>query len=176
MEVKKGSKYFIELHANITIPQIKFENITDTIDFGKVLIGQRMTFSIRLINDKEINCEWSQSQRTELAQGEKKEDPRFTLTPNNGCVQPGQKQLVEVWFTPTFEKTYQQKFTLIIKENSMPFVLNVKGQGVAINLEHRPPLISIGPVLPYKEFAYAVLEVHNPSDYDTELINLEFDT
>ena len=47
---------------------------------------------------------------------------------------------------------------------------------MAINLEHRPPLISIGPVLPYKEFAYAVLEVHNPSDYDTELINLEFDT
>jgi hypothetical protein len=39
MEVKKGSKYFIELHANITIPQIKFENIIDTIDFGRVLIG-----------------------------------------------------------------------------------------------------------------------------------------
>jgi hydrocephalus-inducing protein len=58
IEVKKGSKYYIELHANITIPKIKIENIEDTIDFGKVLVGQRKTFYIRLINDKEIICDW----------------------------------------------------------------------------------------------------------------------
>lgn len=58
LEVKRGSKYYLELQANITIPQIKFENIADTIDFGRVLIGQRKTFFIRMINDKEINCEW----------------------------------------------------------------------------------------------------------------------
>ena len=40
IEVKKGSKYNLELHANITIPRIKIENIAeDTIDFGKVLVG-----------------------------------------------------------------------------------------------------------------------------------------
>ena len=57
----------MELHANITIPEIILENIGDTIDFGKVLIGQRKTFYIRLINDKEIQCEWYQNMRTELA-------------------------------------------------------------------------------------------------------------
>lgn len=41
IEVKKGSKYYLELNANITIPRIKIENIEDTIDFGKVLVGQR---------------------------------------------------------------------------------------------------------------------------------------
>jgi hypothetical protein len=54
-------------------------------------------------------------------------------------------------------------------------VLSVKGQGVAINLEMKPLQLSIGPVLPYREFSYTILEVRNPSDYDTELINLEFD-
>lgn len=34
----------------------------------------------------------------------------------------------------------------------------------------------IGPVLPYTDFSYAVLEIRNPSDYATELINLDFDT
>lgn len=41
IEVKKGSKYYLELNANITIPRIKIENIEDSIDFGKVLVGQR---------------------------------------------------------------------------------------------------------------------------------------
>ena len=39
IEVKKGSKYYLILNANITIPRIKIENIEDTIDFGRVLIG-----------------------------------------------------------------------------------------------------------------------------------------
>lgn len=40
IEIKKGSKYYIELLANITIPQIVIENVTEGgIDFGKVLVG-----------------------------------------------------------------------------------------------------------------------------------------
>lgn len=30
-------------------------------------------------------------------------------------------------------------------------------------------------MLPYAEFAYTILEVRNPSDYDTELISLDYD-
>jgi hydrocephalus-inducing protein len=33
----------------------------------------------------------------------------------------------------------------------------------------------IGPVLPYDQFSYCVLEVRNPSDYDTELYSIDFD-
>lgn len=110
IEVRRGSKYYLELVANITIPQIVIENVTDTVDFGKVLIGQRKTFYMRFTNDKEIACEWFQSTRTELAQGEKKEEPRFVLVPNAGCVQPDEKMIVEVQFTPLAEKMYQQKF------------------------------------------------------------------
>lgn len=30
-------------------------------------------------------------------------------------------------------------------------------------------------MLPYENFAHQVLEISNPSDYDTELISLDFD-
>jgi hydrocephalus-inducing protein len=63
-----------------------------------------------------------------------------------------------------------------VKENTQPFILNVRGQGVAINLDFKPTALNIGPVLPYADFAYTILEVRNPSDYDTELISLDYDS
>lgn len=30
-------------------------------------------------------------------------------------------------------------------------------------------------MLPYPDFAYSILEIKNPSDYDTELYSIEFD-
>ena len=31
-------------------------------------------------------------------------------------------------------------------------------------------------MLPYEQFAYSILEVRNPSEYDTELYSLDFDS
>ena len=60
VEVRKGAKFNLELLANITIPTIVIENSPDgNIDFGKVLIGQKKIFYMRIINDKEIACEWN---------------------------------------------------------------------------------------------------------------------
>lgn len=56
IEIKNGAKYNLELLSNITIPEITLENIEDCVDFGKVLCGQRKTFYVRFINDKEIPC------------------------------------------------------------------------------------------------------------------------
>jgi hypothetical protein len=39
IEVKRGAKYYLELIANITIPQIVIENVVDSIDFGRVLVS-----------------------------------------------------------------------------------------------------------------------------------------
>ena len=56
-----------------------------------MLIGQRKTIYLRLINDKEINVEWSQNQRGDITQSEKKEDSKFLLVPNSGVIAPGDK-------------------------------------------------------------------------------------
>ena len=78
LEVKNGAKYNIELLANITIPEIFLENVVDDIvDFQKVLCGQRKTIFLRLVNEKEIDCQWNLSMRGEMIQDKKKEPPRF---------------------------------------------------------------------------------------------------
>jgi hypothetical protein len=46
---------------------------------------------------------------------------------------------------------------------------------VQVALEYSPEVIQIGPILPYDDAAYALLEVRNPGDYDTELYSLDFD-
>lgn len=45
---------------------------------------------MRFVNDKEIDCEWSQSTRQELT-ADKKEEPRFVLVPNSGIIKSGDK-------------------------------------------------------------------------------------
>lgn len=175
LEVKHGARYNLELIANITIPEIAMENVEDWVDFGKVLCGQRKTFFVRFVNDKEIACDWSMNTRQDVAMDKKKEEPKFQMVPVSGCIPSKQKQVVEITFAPTTEKQYQHNFVLNIKENPKQFVIKCKGQGASINLEFSPLSCCIGPVLPYDKFAYTVLEVTNPTEYDTELVSMEFD-
>lgn len=179
VEVRHGAKYCLELLSNITIPEITVENLTeDTLDFGKVIIGQRKTFFLRLVNDKEIPCAWTLNTRADgaLTGGDKKKDEnKFALTPASGIIPSGSKMIVEITFCPTGENLYQHRFTLNIAENPKPFHVPVKGNGAAANLEFFPTLLPIGPVLPYDNFSHAVLEVRNPSTYSTELFSLDFD-
>ena len=49
----------------------------------------------------------------------------------SGILQPGQKQTVDVMFTPNSDKQFQQKLTFKCKDNlNKIFPLNVKGQGI----------------------------------------------
>ncbi len=63
-EVRGGARYKMELLANITIPEFKIEdNPEGIVEFGKVLCGKRKTVFIRLLNHKEIPCEWALTSR-----------------------------------------------------------------------------------------------------------------
>ena len=129
---------------------------------------------MRFYNDKEIACEWTLNQREGLT-SDKKEEQKFTMNPISGIIQPMQKQTVEITFTPTVEKVYNQRFVIKIKENPKDFVMSAKGQGTQVVLDLNPQQLHIGPILPYDNFAHAILEVSNNSEYDTELISLDFD-
>lgn len=82
---------------------------------------------------------------------------------------------VEFSFLPVNDKMYNYKFLINIQDNAKPMGINLKGQGVQVQLEVKSEVVNIGPVLPYDPQAYALLEVHNPSEYDTELYSLNFD-
>lgn len=53
--------------------------------------------------------------------------------------------------------------------------LELKGSGMCITLDVKQPKLKIGPVLPYDNKAFALLEISNPTQYPTELVNLDFD-
>lgn len=105
----------------------------------------------------------------------KKEPPKFSMEPTFGSIPSGQKQIVQINFFPGYEKEYNHKFVLDIDQNPKQFPIQCKGTGTSINLEFEPNLAQIGPVLPYDQFSYCVVEVKNPTDYDTELFSIDFD-
>lgn len=59
--VKNGPRYTIQFIANLAVPELKMSH--DSLEFGKVIVGQRKTFQIRFENDKEVTCDWSYSYR-----------------------------------------------------------------------------------------------------------------
>lgn len=176
IDVKHGPKYMLQLLANITIPDIRIENEVEVFDFGKVLIGQRKTLYLRFLNEKEVVCDWNLSSRQDLTQaGGGDRESKFILTPTAGVILPQHKDLVSIMFIPSAEKPFTHKFTIIIKENSTPKAINVKGTGISVNLEFLPMEIFIGPVLPYEKAAFGVLQIINPSEHSTELTSIDFD-
>lgn len=71
-EVKNGAQYRLDLITNLTIPDISIEgNPDNAVDFGKVLCGQRKTVFLRLLNEKEIPCEWNLNIRDSLLSDKK---------------------------------------------------------------------------------------------------------
>ena len=63
-EIKHGAHYVLELISNITIPEITLDNnLDDTVEFSKVICGQRKTIFLRFVNSKEIPCVWSLNTR-----------------------------------------------------------------------------------------------------------------
>lgn len=139
LEIKNGAKYQIELLANITIPEIIMENVVDDcVNFRKVLCGQRKTVYVRLINEKEIDCEWNLSVKSDLAGDKKKEPCKFELLPTSGVISSGNKQIVTITFSPSYEKDYNHKFVININQNPKPFPIFCKGTGTSINLVFNP--------------------------------------
>jgi len=175
IDVKHGPRYMLQLLANITIPEITIENEQEVFDFGRVLIGQRKTLYLRFINEKEVPCIWNLSDRKDITGGDKDKEARFNIEPINGNIISGHKDIIKLSFIPSAEKAFVHKFTINIDQNSTPKVINVKGIGTTINLELLPLEIIIGPVLPYENCAYGVLQIVNSSDYCTEFVSLDFD-
>jgi len=114
IDIKNGPKYTIEFCANVTIPELTLSE--ENMDFDRVCVNTRKTMKIRIENKKEVPCDWqfvpeTQRRESNLTGSKAKEEKtdkgdRFQVWPLNGTLQPGQRQTVDVIFTPTADKQF----------------------------------------------------------------------
>lgn len=154
---------------------------TETLDFDRVCVNTRKTVKIRLENHKEVNCEWwfhAKPDPTSLSTGKSHiaDGERFQVWPHAGLLLPGQRQTVDVMFTPNTDKPFAQKLAFKCKENpTKTFYLQVKGLGINYQVELQPETLKLGPVLPYDTSAIGTFELKNPMDLPIEIYSLDFD-
>lgn len=175
VDVKGGPSYLIEFGANLTIPELSMSS--ETLDFGKVCVQTRKTVKIRFENLKEVPCDWSYHYKPDVAAAAAaaKEGERFQVVPQSGTLLPGQRQTVDVMFTPNSDKPFLQKLNFRCKDNPKQFVLNVKGQGIHYQVDLVPETAHLGPVLPYDTSAVQCIELRNPMDQAIEVLSQDFD-
>lgn len=104
IDVKYGPTYNVLFTANLTIPELTMSS--ENVDFEKVCVGTRKIIKLRFSNEKEVPCEWSYFFKTDntTQSPNGKDIEKFQVFPDNGSLLPGQKQVVDIIFTPTQEK------------------------------------------------------------------------
>jgi len=168
-----GPSYTIEFVANLTIPELSMS--TDNVEFNKVCVGTRKIMKVRFENNKEVPLDWSYYFKADVAGVSAKEGEKFSVSPTTGYLLPGQKQSVDVIFTPTHEKVVSQKLQFKCKENNKLFGLNVKGYGINYSLDIIENSIEMGPVLPYDKSSIKIVELKNPMSFPIEVYSADFD-
>jgi hydrocephalus-inducing protein len=175
IEIENGPKYIIEIRANVTVPELGFSD--QEVNFGKVICGQKKTITLRISNDREVECNWTILQKKE--QKKKHNEPRnenkFTIVPSSGMLGCFCKQNIEITFIPTADKTYQSIFEVTMEDNQKKIELLCLGLGIVPMLQFIPEEMIFDPCLPYDNNVYKCLEVKNPSEFDIEFFSLDFD-
>ncbi|TPX54724.1 hypothetical protein PhCBS80983_g05802 [Powellomyces hirtus] len=178
-----GPTIGIRLRASITVPDMTLS--TDGIDFGEVLCGARKTVTIRSQNPNSTACEWSIITGPPAASASKKTTDKkknhyhklkeFEFFPSSGTLAPNEKCLMEISFTPSDDKIYDETVSIKINMNSNHVILRVRGRGIQPRIEFEPEQLTLGPVLPAFEGVARRFIAHNPTDYPVEMYSVEFD-
>lgn len=169
-----GPSYTIEFVANLTIPELSMS--TDNVEFNNVCVGTRKIIKVRFENNKEVACDWFYYFKESIQNaGSTKDGEKFSVSPSKGYLLPGQKQIVDVIFTPTYEKTVTQKLQFKCNHNSKLFVMNTKGYGINYSLEFVENSGEMGPVLPYDKSSEKIVKLKNPMSFPIEIFSTDFD-
>lgn len=74
-------------------------------------------------------------ERTASHEREKKQEPRFHMSPTSGNMPKYTNCTIEITFIPGSERAYQQKFAIEIKDNQRKVEVVCRGMGVTPDLE-----------------------------------------
>ncbi|NXI70129.1 HYDIN protein, partial [Anseranas semipalmata] len=188
IKVAGGPTFHICLRATVTLPSLCLSR--DRLEFSSLQCGQCQEETIQLHNQFQVPCKWfitmkepvkkvdkhlPASVRRKLRQEVKAEPCVFEALPSAGDLAPGQRCNVRVRFSPTEERSYRSELKINISQSSQHFQLLVSGHGLEPQLEFNPPVLELGPLLPYSSGAEGTVVVKNPCEFPIEFYSLEFD-
>lgn len=75
----------------------------------------------------------------------------------------------------SFQKSYRSELKINICQSNQHLQLQVSGRGLEPQLEFSPPVLELGPLLPYSPGAEGTVVVKNPCEFPIEFYSLEFD-
>ncbi|KAM6409238.1 hydrocephalus-inducing protein homolog [Rhynochetos jubatus] len=188
IKVAGGPMFHIRLRASVAVPSLCLSR--DRLEFSAVQCGQCQEETVQLHNQLQVPCKWfiamnepvkkvdkhlPASVRRKLLQELKAKRCVFEVLPSAGALAPGQRCNVRVRFSPTEEKSYRSELKINICQSSQHLQLQVSGRGLEPQLEFSPPVLELGPLLPYSHGAEGTVVVKNPCEFPIEFYSLEFD-
>jgi len=169
--VRNGPSVSLNLSCNITVPDLEVS--MSKIDFGPVYMGCRREFTVQLHNTKEVNAEWKF--KPMISGNSTKDKEHFEAIPSSGTLAPGARQNVTVAYQPIARNKVAVKIPLAIELNPKIQFIYCSGQGLGVNLKFDPPIMDLGPVLPYLHSTPFEVRLLNESSCDVEVYSLDFD-
>lgn len=189
--VAGGPTMILTLRADITVPDVLPS--TREINFGEVICGQRKSVAVQLQNINSVPCDWSFNPADIDAEiiAKQKAKPTvntaikkkvgsniakdISISPASGTLQPGEKALVFIRYSPSEERKIDANLPIRINLNPKAVMLRLIGSGLHLGVVFEPGTLSIGPILPCSEGVEAKIQAYNPHNYPIEIYSLEFD-
>ncbi|XP_074748293.1 hydrocephalus-inducing protein homolog isoform X5 [Strix uralensis] len=188
IKVAGGPTFHVRLHASVAMPSLCVSR--DRLEFSTLQCGQCQEETVQLHNQLQVPCNWlitinepvkkvdrhwPARMRRKVPQKLKAQPCVFEVLPSAGALAPGQRCNVRVRFSPTEEKSYRSELKINIFQSSQHLQLQVSGRGLEPQLEFSPPVLELGPLLPYSCGAEGTVVVKNPCEFPIEFYSLEFD-
>ncbi|KAM6294461.1 hydrocephalus-inducing protein homolog [Aegotheles albertisi] len=188
IKVAGGPTFHVRLCASVAVPSLCLSR--DRVEFSSVQCGQCQEETVELYNQFQIPCEWfitmeepvkkvdkrlPASVHQKLPQELKAKPCIFQAVPSAGALAPGERCHVRVRFSPTGEKSYSSTLKINICQSSQQLQLQILGRGLEPQLEFSPPVLELGPLLPYSPGVEGTVVVKNPCEFPIEFYCLEFD-
>lgn len=180
--IQGGPLTTLTLRAEVTLPDLVFS--THDVDFGEVVCGLRKTISILIHNKNTVPCEWTSvsqesQEKNSKSIGKKKASllsiKEFDIVPCSGMLQPGEKSVVAIRFSPNDEKEYETVVPIKIAMNNQPIPIHLIGKGFKSVISFEPENVVLSPILPCSEGTEARFNIVNPTNYPLEVYSVDFD-
>ncbi|XP_061825847.2 hydrocephalus-inducing protein homolog [Nerophis lumbriciformis] len=179
----------VRLCAVVTVPSISVS--TEILEFENVRCGMCKILILQLHNHESVPCKWSiiedvkpvkvdkflpLHQLSKFLQQNRPPPLMFEMTPSSGMLSPGERDNIQVKFSPIEGCFYKRHLIIHVTEGAHPVVVTAQGQGEDPQLVFCPPELNMGPCLPFSMEIEAEVTVQNPCSFPVEFYSLEFDT